>query len=267
MARRLDEPRGESRAPGSALTKAAPSSPARPWEIRVAWLLRLLIVATAVAHLAQGAFLYALLCLVVIGVLVAPPLLARTSRANLPLELELVALWGAVGDMTLGRLAGLYGGTAWFDKLLHFGNSVLIGILAFLVVYALHLTGRLRTSAAVDVAVIVLLALGIGAFWEIAEYVADLIFGQGAQGSPVLDPLDDTMWDLILDGAGGLLGALLGSAYLRWSTRSACRIRAFAELVPDSRGNSDTGGRGSSDVAGDDHLVSGAVTDCGRRPS
>jgi hypothetical protein len=91
------------------------------------------------------------------------PLLARSSRANVPVELELLALWGAVGDMTLGRLAGLYGGTVWFDELLHFGNSVLIGLVAFLVVYALRFTGRLRTSAGVDAVVILLLSLGIGA--------------------------------------------------------------------------------------------------------
>ena len=162
------------------------SVPAGRWEIRTAWVLRLLIVGTAVAHVAQGRYLYALLCVVVIALLVAPPLLARSSRANVPIELELLALWGAVGDMTLGRLAGLYGGTVWFDKVLHFGNSVLIGIVAFLFVYALHVTGRLRTSVGVDGLVILLLALGIGALWEIAEYVADLVFGEGAQGSPGL---------------------------------------------------------------------------------
>lgn len=210
-----------------------PHATPRPWEVWGAWLLRLLIVATAVAHLVGGDYLYALLCLVVIAVLVAPPLMARTSRANVPIEIELAALWGAVGDMTLGRLLGLYPGTAWFDKALHFGNSVIIGILAFLVVYALRFTGRLRTSVAVNGFVIVLLALGVGALWEIAEYVADLAFQQGAQGSPVMDPLDDTMWDLILDGAGGLLGALLGTPYMHWSGRTACRIKAFADVVPE----------------------------------
>ncbi len=211
------------------------SAPARPWEIRAAWVLRLLIAGTAVAHVARGQYLYALLCVVVIALLVAPPLLARSSRANVPIELELLALWGAVGDMTLGRLAGLYGGTVWFDKLLHFGNSVLIGIVAFLFVYALRFTGRLRTSVGVDALVILLLALGIGALWEIAEYVTDLVFAQGAQGSPGLAPLDDTMWDLILDGGGGLLGALLGPLYMRWSRRSGCRVLAFADLVPAAR--------------------------------
>lgn len=203
----------------------------RRWEIRAAWLLRLVILSTATAHLVQGKYLYALLCFVVILVVVTPPLLARTSRANMPLELELAALWGAVSDMSLGRLAGLYAGTLWFDKVLHFGNSVLLSFLAFLIVYALRFTGRLRASSLVCGIGIVLLSLGVGALWEITEYAVDIAFKEGAQGSPAMNPLDDTMWDLILDGVGGVVGALLGSAYVGWSRRSADRIEGFAKLV------------------------------------
>jgi phosphoglycerol transferase MdoB-like AlkP superfamily enzyme len=213
----------------------------RPWEIRVAWLLRLLILATATVHVLQGKYLYALVCIAAIAVLVAPSLLVRTSRANMPVEVELAVLWGAVGDMTLGRMAGLYG-TVWFDKLLHFGNSLLIGVLAFLIVYALRFTGRLQTSSLTNGVVILLLALGVGAFWEITEYLADLVFHEGSQGSPAMAPLDDTMWDLILDGVGGALGGLAGSIYMRHSKRTGRRLLAFARLVggPD-RGDTGPG--------------------------
>lgn len=204
----------------------------RPFERRLAWLLRILILATAVIHVFHGRYLYALLCAAVIAVLVVPPLLARSSHANVPVELELAALWGAVSDMTLGRLAGLYAETVWYDKLLHFGNSVIIGLLAFAIVYALRMTGRLRTSAATDAVVILLLALGVGALWEIAEYVTDLAFHRGAQGSPAMAPLDDTMWDLILDGIGGVIGGVGGAWYIRRSRRTARRTLAFARLVP-----------------------------------
>lgn len=82
-----------------------PYADPRPWEVWAAWVLRLLIVATGIAHLWRGEYLFALLCLAVIGLLVAPLLLAGTSRANLPIEVELAALWGAVGDITLGGSA------------------------------------------------------------------------------------------------------------------------------------------------------------------
>ena len=40
-------------------------------------------------------------------------------------------------------------------------------------------------------------------------------------------------WDLILDGAGGLPGALFGPLYMRHSRESRRRIEAFAELLED----------------------------------
>lgn len=204
---------------------------ANRWEIILAWFLRALLLATMLIHSFQGQFLYALFCLFVIGILILPSVLARTSRVNIPVEIELIALWWVVTDMTLGRLADLYATSLWYDKATHFSNSILLGFLGFLIIYSLHFTGRLKTPAWVTSLFIFVLALGIGALWEILEYVADLAFHRGAQGSPWQAPLDDTMWDLMLDGAGGLLGALLGPIYIRFSRRSCCRIAAFTGLM------------------------------------
>lgn len=206
--------------------------PATRWEQRLAWGLRAAILATAAIHVYFGEYMYVLMCLIAVPVVLTPPLLAQTGKANVPIELELTLLWWIVADMTLGRVAMLYEKWVWFDKLLHFGNSVVLGTVAFLFIYALYMTGRLRTSTLVQGLLIFLVTLGLGGFWEIVEYLADLTFEHGAQGSPVMAPLDDTMWDLIFDGAGGLLGAILGPWYIAWSERSDCRINAFAELVP-----------------------------------
>lgn len=199
--------------------------------MRLAWILRALIFATAIVHAVQGELLYVLLCLATIALVVVPAWMARSSTVNLPVEVEIVLLWWLVADMTLGRLAGLYDTSAWFDKALHLGNSVLLGMLGFLAVYVLHFTGRFPAGRIVTGAIIVVLTLGIGAFWEILEYLSDALFAKGAQGSPVQAPLDDTMWDLILDGFGGLIGGVLGPLYMRHSKRSRCRMRAFANLV------------------------------------
>jgi hypothetical protein len=200
-------------------------------EIRLAWLLRALILLTAVGHVAQGAVLYVILCLVAVALVVLPAWIARSSAANLPVEIELVLLWWLVADMTLGRLAALYDTSVWYDKALHLGNSVLLGMLGFLAVYVLQFMGKFSAGKIVTGVIIVILTLGIGAFWEILEYLSDVLFAKGAQGSPLQSPLDDTMWDLILDGVGGVIGGLLGPIYMRHSKRSRCRMRAFAEIV------------------------------------
>lgn len=226
----IDRPAVPITSPRTTEACDTPLSAAR-WEIRLAWLLRALIFTTAIVHAVQGELLYALLCLAAIALVVAPAWMARSSAVNLPVEIELVLLWWLVADMTLGRLAGLYDTSAWFDKALHLGNSVLIGMLGFLAVYVLHFTGRLPAGRVVTGVIIVVLTLGIGAFWEILEYLSDALFAKGAQGSSVQAPLDDTMWDLILDGFGGLIGGVLGTLYMRHSKRSRCRMRAFVELV------------------------------------
>lgn len=225
--------RKEKRDGGARLGTRGSDRPLRAarWEIRLAWLLRALILLTAVLHLVQGALLYALLCLAAIALVVIPAWLARSSAANLPFEIELVLLWWLVSDMTLGRLGALYDTSIWFDKALHLGNSVLVGMLGFLAVYVLHFSGKFSAGKLVTGIIVVLLTLGLGAVWEILEYLADVFFAKGAQGSLLLAPLDDTMWDLILDGVGGVIGGVLGPIYMRHSKRSRNRMCAFAELV------------------------------------
>ena len=43
-----------------------------------------------------------------------------------------------------------------------------------------------------------------------------------------LPPLADTMWDLILDGSGGVIAAILGTLYIHRSRRSRQRTAQFA---------------------------------------
>ena len=85
------------------------------------------------------------------------------------------------------------------------------------------------------------MTLGVGALWEIVEYGLDSVLHRGAQGSPIMVPLDDTMWDLMLDGAGGALGAILGSIYIQLSNRSRCRFAAFAHYLSLRRSEDQSG--------------------------
>ncbi|MEH6721842.1 MAG: hypothetical protein V7704_23535 [Aurantimonas endophytica] len=211
---------------GTSGPESAPS-----WEIRLAWVLRVLILATAAFHLYQGALLYTLLCLAALMLIVAPPLLAHTSRLNIPVEIELFVLWWLVTDMTLGRMLDLYEAIPFYDKLIHFGNSGLLAVVSFLTIYTLRMTCRLQAGFFLNLSGIFLLTLGAGALWEILEFASDAFFGQGAQGSPLMAPLEDTMWDLIVDGLGGLLGGLLGAWYMRVSKRSTARWKSFMALV------------------------------------
>jgi hypothetical protein len=198
------------------------------------WLARLLpraaIVVTAVAELVTGDLLYGSFCFVALLLTLAPAIHARRIDAGVPLEIELGLLWFMVTDMTLGNWLGLYQLT-WYDKALHLSNSVLVALLGFLAIYVLHLTHHTRFHPILDAIAILLVTLGIGAVWEVAEYGVDQLFARRSQGSPGLSVIDDTMFDLMLDGVGGILGALLGPLYIRHSRRSQAIVSSFSELL------------------------------------
>lgn len=54
-------------------------------------------------------------------------------------------------------------------------------------------------------------AVMIGAVWEIWEFTLDQLFGLNTQKSGLVD----TMWDLIVDAGGAIIGAGAGWAYLK----------------------------------------------------
>lgn len=205
-------------------------SSVRPWLARL--VPRGAILVTAIAELASGDLLYGSFCLLALALTLAPAIHARRIDAGVPLEIELVLLWLMVTDMTLGNWLGLYRLT-WFDKALHLSNSVMVALLGFLTIYVLHLTHHTRFHPVLDAIGILLVTLGIGALWEIAEFAVDHLFARASQGSPGLSALDDTMFDLVMDGIGGLLGAVLGPLYIRHSRRSRTVVAAFRALLEE----------------------------------
>jgi hypothetical protein len=204
---------------------------AQRWEIVLAWILRGAIVMTAAIHAIRGDVIYGVFCLAAVAIAIVPGALARNARAVWPVEIELLYLWFLISDMLLGNLAGMYIYLPWYDKALHLSSAVLIGLVAFFVVYLAHFLGRIQRHPWIDGVAILLITLGLGALWEIGEYAVDHLLHRATQSSPLLGPLDDTMWDLILDGLGGTLGAILGPIYMHRSARSRTRLAAVAAVL------------------------------------
>ena len=186
-------------------------------------LPRIALLATAIGEVVTGDLLYGAFCLVAVALTLVPALRARSLDAGIPIELELALLSLMLADMTFGNSLGLYASVSWYDKALHLGDSSLIGMIGFLAIYVFHLTHRTRFHPWIDGLAILLVTLGVGALWEIAEYGVDRLFGRGTQGSPGLSAIDDTMFDLMLDAVGGIVGGVLGPFYIWRSKRSQAR--------------------------------------------
>jgi hypothetical protein len=197
--------------------------------------MRAIVVINGIVNVVMGDIPYALFCFVGVVVVSLPGLIARTRRAVLPAELDIILLLFLILDATAGRLGGLYELIPWYDKALHFGASFAIAMLAFLFVYILHFTGRTQRHTIIDAVMIFLITAGLGALWEIAEFGADQLLGRETQGSPQLLPFPDTMVDLMLDSIGGAIAAIVGTLWMKYSRRSARRIEGFAKLLDDRR--------------------------------
>jgi hypothetical protein len=215
------------------------------WEIYLARALKIIIILTALGQFVRGSVIFGVGALVAAALVSLPAYLSRNNRYPFPVEIEILLSFILVVHLTFGLALDFYNVFDNYDKLLHYGNSVLISFIGFMMAYALHFTGRLQASSWGVVIVILFMTLGIGALWEIVEYGVDqLIYGripsiQRQQGSPTLDPLDDTMIDLIVNLAGGIAGAIVGGLYIRYSRRTHSRrfvevMQALGEVADDS---------------------------------
>jgi hypothetical protein len=200
----------------------------------MAWrrsILRLLpraaIFATSIAELASGDVLYGAFCLVALGITLIPAIHARHLDTGVPLGIELTLLWLMLADMTLGNALGMYR-LAWFDKAVHLSSSLLVGMLGFLAIYVMHQVHKTRFHPWLDGIAIFLVTLGIGAFWEIAEFAVDQLFDRVTQGAPNMSPLDDTMFDLLADAIGGVAGAVIGPFYIQRADHTRSQIRRLS---------------------------------------
>lgn len=206
----------------------------RPGTRRPHWadVLRGTLLLTAAGVTLRGDPLYGMFCLAALGLTLAPPILARTTRATLPRGLEAGVLLLLVSDMTAGNLLGLYGRWPWYDKALHLGSSLLVGLIGFLGVYLLEASGRARLGRWTTRVAILLVTLGVGAVWELAEYAVDRLLGRATQTAPGLAAHDDTMMDLLLDAVGGVLAALLGPRAIAGSLRRRSAGAARGGALP-----------------------------------
>ena len=205
------------------------------WEIYLARALKIVMALTAVIQFIRGQWIFGLGIILAIALVSLPAYLSRRNRYPFPVEIEILLSLILVVHLTFGLALDFYDTFENYDKVLHYGNSVLVSFIGFIIAYALYFTGRLRASLWGVVIVILFMTLGIGALWEIVEYGSDkLVYGhidsiQRQQGSPSLDPLDDTMIDLLVNFGGGILGAIIGGLYIRHSRKT--QSRRFVEVM------------------------------------
>jgi hypothetical protein len=176
-------------------------------DVLISWSLRMLML-TSVGYFAAGAdWLGVAFALVCLSVSLIPPMVNHSYKTNLPWELDFwLTLWLA---LSVAGSLGLYDALHWWDNLLHLGGTAVLAYLAFVVIYALNFTGKVRLSIPLMGFFTFLTAMAFGALWEILEFWIWRVTGSDTlamQGS-IINGFWDTFADLQLDLLGGLLVA------------------------------------------------------------
>lgn len=109
-----------------------------------------------------------------------------------------------------GYLFGIWSRVDWFDEVVHFYSTFALTLLLGAYLYGVVLTGA-NTAPLRLVLAIASVGIAIGALWEVAEWSYDRWF---AAGNAILGK-PDTMFDLVLDTAGALLGGAVAVVLAR----------------------------------------------------
>lgn len=168
--------------------------------------------------------IFGLLILIALVLINAPAYFSKGKKA-IPVEIELIFLSMVLFELVGGDALGLYVKLPYYDNFMHFMLPLYVALIGMMIVYTMYFYGKLKASYGAMAFIIILLTIGLGGVLEMGEYTYDKYLANGPigqitgntqmQGSPTQNALDDTMNDLFMDTAGGIVGALLGIILIR----------------------------------------------------
>lgn len=186
---------------------------------RISLILKIVLAIGALLLMYQGRYQAGFEVLAILFITWLPALLGKHFRVTIPYEFESLAVVFVYMALFLGEVQGYYTRFWWWDAVLHTGSGFLLGLLGFLLVYILNEKEDIDLDLQANFVALFafMFAMGMGSLWEIFEFGMDQLFGLNMQKSGLVD----TMWDLIVDGLGALVIAILGWGFLKKNAGSS----------------------------------------------
>lgn len=197
------------------------------------------MAAELIALLWQGSWASGVWLLAIMAITSAPIILGHRLPVRIPHEYELLTILFVFAALFLGEFHSYYERFWWWDIVLHTTSGLLLGILGFLLVYALNESTRIDVHMRPGFVALFafVFAVAAGTLWEIFEFAADQLFGMQMQKPMLGDPsgLTDTMWDLIVDALGAAAISGFGWWHMKRKRRSFIEdwIGRFIEKNPN----------------------------------
>ncbi len=169
------------------------------------YILRIVLIIFLAISIWRRDWLWTIGCAFVILVSFTPTILKKDFNITLPWVLDLmisIVIFLHVG----GVILKLYSIIPGYDTITHFVASILVGFLAFIIIYILDQYWEgLHMDVYAMAFLVVIFAMAMGVVWELFEWGIDLAFGTNEQWG-----LQDTMKDLLVDTLAGIVIAVIG---------------------------------------------------------
>ncbi|MEK7829140.1 MAG: hypothetical protein AAB256_05070, partial [Deltaproteobacteria bacterium] len=178
----------------------------------LSWLMKFIMMGMLPYAVYKGRYLFAAATGIAIILSLLPSIVEKSYRVTLPFELDLLITMMIFLHTFFGEWLKFYDRIWLWDKILHIYGTGVIAILAFMIVYTLHYTKKIRLTLPLVGLFTIIFAMAVGGFWEIGEFALDKLFSIDTQNG-----LDNTMWDLVNDLIGGTFIAAMGIVYIKYS--------------------------------------------------
>ena len=180
---------------------------------RIVTLLWSLLLLTSLTALFLGFWELSFVAFATFVLALTPAFLASRLHISLPMPFLVATTLFIFASVFMGEAFDFYERIWWWDVALHAASSVGFGLIGFLFVFMLFEGDRYAAPPFAMAFIAFCVGMTVGAVWEVFEFLMDTWFGLNMQKSG----LDDTMHDIMINGAGAALGSIAGYLYLRGS--------------------------------------------------
>ena len=193
---------------------------------KITYALWALLVGIIVWGLFEGLWRAAFVAGLTLILTLLPLMFQRMADFRLPRLLISIIVAFAVGTLVLGEVFDFYEEFWWWDIAMHTGSAMMFGVFGVILIMLIFDNASIKASPKMVAFLAMCFAIAVGAIWEIFEFGMDQFFGLNMQKSGLVD----TMWDLIVDTLGAIIGAAAGYVYLRHGKKGVLS-RMIAETV------------------------------------
>lgn len=208
------------------------------WQLKLSMVLRVLILASGIYNLFFGDIVFGFMTTLCWLLIMLPGFFTRNFIKRLPIEFEILFFIIVFFQFILGHVHDFYAEVPYYDKFVHLFLPLLLGLISFVLLFTMYATGKLKASIGFIALLAILIAIAIGALWEICEYLFDqILYGNlpnwpHFQGNGQQDALTDTMTDLMFDTVGGIIGAFLAVWFIgRLENKNVARLNALTKEI------------------------------------